>query len=127
MIYRHQAIQLVRQFIEEVLSTEEWYKSVKSHVKALLLYGSVTKGTNTEESDIDVLLILPLKVEKKYAKGEYFYNYNGYTINIVLRSIERLRKISKEDNDNFQKEIFRDSVIVEVKDNEIERLLDRMR
>jgi len=37
------------------------------------LYGSVAKGTNRGDSDIDILLIVPLEVEQTYTSGEYFY------------------------------------------------------
>ena len=76
-------------------------------MKAFILYGSVAKETNRPDSDIDILIILPLEQEKRYAKGEYFYEYKGFLINIVLRSIEKLRKIVEEKKDLFQKKVFR--------------------
>jgi len=45
---------------------------------------------------------LPLGIEQKYTVGEYFYNYKDISINIVLRSIEKLRKIAKSQNDTAQ-------------------------
>lgn len=123
MINKNEAIILAEEFLDKELSQEDWYKKIKSYIKATILYGSVAQGTNSSESDIDILLILPLTVEEKYTQGEYFYNYEGQVFNIVLRSIERLRKIAKEQNSEFQKVIFRKSVIIYATDTEVEELL----
>jgi len=90
------------------------------------LYGSVAKGTNRGDSDIDILLIVPLEVEQTYTSGEYFYTYQGNVINIVLRSIERLRIITQEQIDTFQKEIFRGAVIVTSINDEVKNLLSQI-
>lgn len=87
------------------------------------MYGSVAKGTNRPNSDIDILLILPLGLEESYTDGEYMYDYKGYEINIVLRSIERLRHIATEHTDTYQKEVFRDTVILKSNSNKVNNLL----
>src|SRR3989344_6666240 len=120
---KQKAIKLIKEFLKE-LNKKKWYINIKPHIKAILLYGSVAKGTNREDSDIDILIFVPLKIEKKYTKGEYFYEFKDrqmnkvYEMNIVLRSIERLRKIK---NDKFQKEVFRISVIVWDSDGEVRK------
>lgn len=123
MIDKDQAIKLVKQFIKDVLCHEAWYQSIKPSTKATLLYGSVAKGTNKDGSDIDILLIVPLEKEEKHTVGEYFFNYQGQEINIVLRSIERLREIAKNHNDMEQKEVFKGGVIIEQSDDEVSNLL----
>lgn len=123
MINQKQAIKIYRQFLKDVLGNENWYKNVSSHIKASLLYGSVAKGTNREDSDIDILLILPLEIEEKFTNGEYVYNYQSHEVNIVLRSIEKLRKIAQEQKDSYQKEVFRDSTIISACDDEVKNLL----
>lgn len=65
-----------------------------------------------------------MAVEEKYTKGEYFYNFQGHEINIVLRSIERLRKLAKEKNDEFQAKVFIGSEIIAEKDKEVRELKD---
>jgi methionine-gamma-lyase len=95
---REKAIKIANEFLKEKLKQEAWFKVVEPHIKACLLYGSTAKGTNRQDSDIDILIILPLEHEERYTKGEYLYTFKEHEINIVLRSIERLRKIAKEKN-----------------------------
>ena len=123
MINKKQAIKIAKDFLEVELEKENWFIEVKPSVKAFILYGSVAKGTDKPDSDIDILLILPLEQEKKYTEGEYFYDYKGFKINIVLRSIEKLRNIILEKKDLFQKEIFRKSEVLMDADGEVTNLL----
>jgi predicted nucleotidyltransferase len=116
---REKAIKIANEFLKEKLKQEAWFKVVEPHIKACLLYGSTAKGTNRQDSDI----ILPLEHEERYTKGEYLYTFKEHEINIVLRSIERLRKIAKEKNDLFQKEIFRGAEILRDSDGEVATLL----
>jgi predicted nucleotidyltransferase len=127
MISQKEAVAIYNQFFIDVLYAEEWYKNIVPHIKATLLFGSVAKGTNRNHSDIDILLILPLKIEEKYTKGEYFYNYQNHEINIVLRSIEKLRLIAKEQKDHFQKEVFRNSIIISSASDEVKSLLKEVK
>lgn len=122
MISKEQAIEIVKQFINDILPNDDWYRAVQPYIVAILLYGSVAKGTNKPDSDIDILVILPLETEEKYTTGEYFYNYQEQKINIVLRSIERLRKIAEEHKDETQKEVFKGSAIIK-SDKEVMTLL----
>lgn len=123
-IDKPEAIELVKGFIELELRNEGWYKNIKEHLSAVILYGSVAKGANRPDSDIDVLLILPLEIEEKYTIGEYYYQFKGEEINIVIRSIEKLRKIAEKNNDQFQKEIFRDAEIIWSMNREVDKLLE---
>lgn len=125
MVNKVQAIALVRDFVNTFLSTEEWYKNIQPDIAGIILYGSVAKETHRLDSDIDILIIVPLNMEEKYTKGEYFYDYHGHTINIVLRSIERIRQIAKNNNDKFQKEVFRGSEIIKA-DKELTTLLEEI-
>jgi len=112
LIDKAQAVGLVRRFIDSELPKESWYQEIKDHLMAVVLYGSVAKGTDRPDSDIDILLFMPIKIEEKHTAGEYFYSFEGREVNIVIRSIEGLRKIAKDGNDPFQREVFRDSEIV---------------
>jgi len=123
MINKDQAIKIAKDFLKTELEEERWFIEIKPSIKAFVLYGSIAKGTNRPDSDIDIMIILPLEQEKKHTKGEYFYDYNGLKINIVLRSIEKLRKIAKEKKDLFQKEIFRKSEVLMDTDGEVTNLL----
>ena len=123
MLNKKQAIETAKDFLETSLEKEDWFIKVKPFVKASILYGSVAKETNKPDSDIDILIILPLEQEKKYTKGEYFYEYKGFKINIVLRSIDKLRNIAEDKKDLFQKEIFRKSEILTDTDGEVSNLL----
>jgi predicted nucleotidyltransferase len=124
MISKLEALQLVREFLDGDFKQEEWFKNIQEYIKAIVLYGSVAKGVNTINSDIDVLIILPLEIENKYTKGEYVYMYKDYEINIVCRSIEKLRELAKlEEKDLFQREVFRDSEIIWSTDDEVKGLI----
>ena len=123
MISKSQAIEIAKDFLKTELEKEDWFVKVKPSVKAFVLYGSVAKETNKPDSDIDIMIILPSEQEKKDTKGEYFYDYKGFKINIVLRSIEKLKKIVAEKKDLFQKEIFRKAEILMDVDGEASRLL----
>ena len=101
MIDKNQAIKIAKDFLETELEKEDWFLKIKPSVKAFILYGSVSKGTSKPDSDIDIMIILPLEQEEKHTKGEYFYEYKGFKINIVLRSIEKLSKIASEKEDLF--------------------------
>jgi predicted nucleotidyltransferase len=116
----------LNKFIKLTLSEEDWYKNIKGSIKAIIFYGSRAKGTNREDSDYDILIILPLKTEQKFTKGEYFYDLEGQKLNIVVRSIERLRSIAKDKTDQFQKEVFRKSIIIYENDLEVRSLLEEI-
>lgn len=124
MISKSESLQLIKDFLDSDFKQEEWFKSIREYIKAIVLYGSIAKGMNTTDSDIDVLVILPLDMEEKYTKGEYFYKYKNYEINIVCRSIEKLRELAEsKEKDLFQKEVFRDSEIIWSKDDEVKKLI----
>jgi len=126
MINKKQAIKIAKDFLKTELEKEDWFIKVKPFVKAFVLYGSVAKETNKPDSDIDILIILPLEQEKKNTKGEYVYDYKSFNINIVLRSIEKLREIASEKKDLFQKEIFRKSEVLMDTDGEVANLLNEI-
>lgn len=123
MIKKEQAVNIAKDFLNTELEKEDWFIKIKQFIKASILYGSVAKEMNRPDSDIDILLILPLEQEKKHTKGEYFYDYKNFKINIVLRSIEKLREIASEKKDFFQKEIFRKSEVLTDTDGEVSNLL----
>ncbi len=127
MITKPEAVKLVKEFLEGDLKKEEWFENVQDYVKAIILYGSVSKGTNRPDSDVDVLVVIPLAIEEKYTKGEYVYKYKNFDMNIVCRSIEKLRDLAKaEEKDLFQREVFRSSEIIWEADNEIKTLIEAL-
>lgn len=123
---KFEAINIIKEFVEFTLIHESWYKNILLHIKAVLLYGSIAKAENRLDSDIDILIVIPLKIEEKYTKGEYFYKYKGYEINIVLRSIEKMRKLASGTKDAFQTEVFRKSEIIAENDNEVRELIQKI-
>jgi predicted nucleotidyltransferase len=125
-ITKEQAVELTKRFIETDLSGETWYQAIKEHLLAIILYGSTAKGTNRPDSDIDILFILPLAIEKEYTAGEYFYKFEEREINIVIRSIEKLRQIAEAGDNDFQKEVFRESLIIWSKDGKLTQLLKKL-
>lgn len=124
---RKDGIEIVKSYLETKLPKLTWYKNIKPYIKAIIFYSSTAKGLNKPNSDLDLLIFLPLKIEAKYTKGEYFYKFNGRDINIVLRSIERLRKLSKEHNNSFESEVFRKCRILYESDSEVRTLIKKVR
>ncbi|HVO86812.1 MAG TPA: nucleotidyltransferase domain-containing protein [Candidatus Binatia bacterium] len=122
---KQQALKILDDF-QHQLEEQAWYQLIKPQLKASLLYGSVAKGTNRPDSDIDVLLIVPLQAEEDYTVGEYFYKFRAVEINIVLRSIEKLRLLAKAKSDPFQQNVFKDSVLIYQADDEVKNLLKQI-
>jgi predicted nucleotidyltransferase len=123
---KEKALEIIKDFTKEILPSEVWYQDITQHIKAIILYGSVAKGINRPDSDIDILIILPLEIEEKYTKGEYCYKYQNQEINIVMRSEERIESLALKHNDTFQAEVFRGYEIIWQKDNKIKKLIDRI-
>lgn len=118
---------MLKDFIREELPEKEWYKNISPHVKAMILYGSTAKGLNRADSDVDMLIIIPLAIEEKYTKGEYVYLFREQEINIVLRSLERLRELAEKHDDSFQMEVFLESEILWEADSEVRDLVEKIR
>ncbi|MDP2704531.1 MAG: nucleotidyltransferase domain-containing protein [bacterium] len=121
------AVRMLKDFIREELPEKEWYKNISPHVKAMILYGSTAKGLNRADSDVDMLIIIPLAIEEKYTKGEYVYLFREQEINIVLRSLERLRELAEKHDDSFQMEVFLESEILWEADSEVRDLVEKIR
>ena len=52
-----QAIKVIQGFKRSVLDRENWFININPYIKAILLYGSVAKGTNRLDSGIDILIM----------------------------------------------------------------------
>ena len=117
-----EAIAILNEYIETSLPGSKWYQLIRPFIKAIVFYGSTARGLNKPESDLDILIFVPLEIEEKYTKGEYFYKYNGREINIVLRSIEKMRKLSQEND----REVFKDCEILYESDIEIRELINKI-
>jgi len=126
-INRDEAVSILKEYINSVLIKKEWYKNIEPYIKAVVFYGSTAKGLNRADSDLDLLIFVPLKTEKKFTKGEYLYKYYGRKINIVIRSVERLRKLGLEQNNKFETEIFKNSEVLSEKDSEVRLLIKRLK
>lgn len=124
---RLEAINMLKEYTRTNLVKLKWFKQIKLYVKAIVFYGSTAKGLNKPESDIDILIFVPLEIEKKYTKGEYFYKFKEREINIVMRSIERLRKLSEQQNGLFEAEVFRNCEIIYESDSEVRILIEKVR
>ncbi len=124
---RKKGIEIIKKFISSDLKKEKWYQNIKHHIKAIVFYGSTAKELNKPDSDLDILIFVPLEIEHRYTKGEYYYSFNKRKINIVLRSIERLRKIAKENKNRIEAEVFRDSEIIFESDSEVRILIRKIK
>jgi predicted nucleotidyltransferase len=123
---RKEAVEILRDYLNHEIIQLPWFKNIKLFVKAIIFYGSTAKGLNTSTSDLDLLIFVPLAIEKKYTVGEYSYFFKDREINIVLRSIERLRTLAREHNNIFEAETFRNCEILFESDAEVRTLIDKI-
>jgi len=123
---RDESLALIHRFVETRLPEEAWYRQILPDLKAIIFYGSRAKETNRPDSDIDLLLIVPLAAEQAHTQGEYVFEFEGCEINIVLRSIEKMRRIAEEMTDVFQREVFRNCEIIWSLDPEVPELLTKI-
>ena len=121
-----EAKDILIRFLKTELPTKDWYKHVRNSVSAIIFYGSTAKGTNRIDSDLDLLVILPLAEEEAHTEGEYIYHFEGQEINIVLRSIERLRALTEKCDDLYQAEVFDQSQILWERDPEVSDLIKKI-
>jgi len=120
-VTKKEAIVVLKEFIALILVNEEWYKSCVNVIELIILYGSVAHQTNRIDSDIDIALFMPLDYEHRFTKGEYFYNFEGYEINIVIKSTERLHAQIERGITVQDKHVFTDVEIIFAKDRTIRR------
>lgn len=123
---RNEAICMLKEYIKTEIKKLKWYQNIKPYVKAIVFYGSTAKGLNRPKSDLDILIFVPLEIEKKYTKGEYSYKFKDKEINIVLRSIEKLLKIGEEKNNLFEAEVFRNCEVLYESDSKVRTLIKKI-
>lgn len=124
---RSEAINIANNYLETELPKFDWYQSVEPAISAILMFGSTGRGENRPDSDIDILIFVPLEIEEEFTTGEYMYEYEGREINIVLRSIERLRKLADGPCNQFETNVFAGTEILEDDTGEVTRLIELMR
>ncbi len=121
-----QAIGLCCDFLNSILEKEDWFIKTKPSIAAILLYGSTARGTNRPDSDIDILIFMPLALEKKFTRGEYFYNFKNVEFNIVIRSLERLRELAADNYNQKEADVFEGCVMLAQTNNEVGKLIGRI-
>lgn len=92
---------------------KEFAKSIKSDdIVQIILYGSVARGDDTEESDIDILIISDHQneIQEKITSESFKIVLNNQeVINPIIMSTDRINKI----NDfTFMKNIRRDGIVI---------------
>jgi predicted nucleotidyltransferase len=118
-ITKTEAVAVLNRFIDFVLNKEEWYQKCLPNIEAMLLYGSVAHQTNRANSDIDLAIFMPLKLEELYTKSEYFYSFEDYEINIVIKSTENLQRQIIDGINNHDKHVFQDAIVMYSKDTNL--------
>lgn len=124
---KKEAINIIKEYIRRELMNKVWYKKIKPYVKAIVFYGSTAKELNRPDSDIDLLIFIPLAIELQYTKGEYSSMFKKREINIVIRSIERLKKLAKEQDSAFQAGVFKNAEIIFESDTEVRTLIEKIK
>jgi len=59
---RTEWIQIIKEYLKKELPKQDWYQHIKTHIKAIIFYGSTAKGLNKPDSDLDILIFVPLKI-----------------------------------------------------------------
>ena len=92
---------------------KEFAKSIKSdNIVQIILYGSVARGDDTEESDIDILIISDhqKEIQDKVTSESFKVVLNNQeVITPIIMSTERINKI----NDfTFMKNVRREGIVI---------------
>ena len=95
---------MTREKCIEILSKAAPHIKEKYGVKSLSLFGSTARGTNTEESDIDLFVDMPPKALMLVGLGDYLEELLGTSVDLV-RSSNFLRPF-------LLKEIKRDGITI---------------
>ena len=88
----------------EILKQAGPYIKEKYEVKSMSLFGSLARGTNTEDSDVDLYIDMPPKVLLLVMLGDYLEELLGTPVDLV-RSSTTLRPF-------LLKEIERDGITI---------------
>ena len=86
-------------------------KTLKQKSSKIILYGSASRGEDTEDSDIDIFLVTNLTQEfEKLALGKHYHN----KIQLIVR--KPLKYLEMENTDpTFYREVERGIVLWELK------------
>ena len=68
----------------EILRKAAPYIKEKYGVKSLSLFGSIARGNNTENSDVDLFIDMPPKAFKLVELGYYLEDILGRSVDLVL-------------------------------------------
>lgn len=94
-------IEICRNFVEEILDKEDWFRQLVNNKACdlLLLTGTAVEQTKDDFSDIDIFLVCKYDAQTKYSlKPAQIYNYRGETFEVSILSTEKLF------NDRYNKE-----------------------
>ncbi len=74
----------------ETVRKDFFFLTSRKDILAILLYGSVAKGDDTPQSDIDICLISPLNKDKKSLLNEIFRKLDVFSKKYDVRFFEEL-------------------------------------
>ena len=99
--------------VKEMKSTQEYIATLKQHapilrerfgMKSMSLFGSVARGEQTEDSDVDVLVEMPATLRGVGGANDYLEDLLGCHVDMV-RNHDRLTPF-------FRKQIARDGIAI---------------
>ena len=67
------------------------------------IFGSTVHGTNTEKSDIDIIMVADIDKKLKFNKTNYFHKYRLYSLDLDIDSKKQKFDIVVYSKDNFEK------------------------
>ena len=91
------------EFISKLKEAEPYIRETYE-VKSMQMFGSTARGTNTPDSDVDLLVEMPPKWLLLVRLGNYLENLLGTSVDLV-RSTKNLRPF-------FLKEVERDGITI---------------
>ena len=74
----------------ESVKKDFYFLSFREDILAILLYGSVAKGEDTPQSDIDICLVSPLCKDKKSLLNEIFRKLDVFSKKYDVRFFEEM-------------------------------------
>jgi predicted nucleotidyltransferase len=78
----------------------------------VILFGSYARGTPTEDSDVDLLVVMPFEGKPVYKAAEILFKTNPvFALDIIVRSPQAVReRLALQDG--FVEEIFREGKVL---------------
>lgn len=96
-------LEIAREFANEIKS---------EHIKRVILFGSVARGEDGDESDIDILIIVPSKEEVEDYIADVAYSYIAKYHEVISAHLMTLEHYNRTKNYSFLTVVQEEGVIL---------------